>query len=136
MESLTSQVRDRHFFHLGLSLNHFEKGAISAASITSSVHSSELQAAAGSTAWTKHPSTHFDLQKDFASSSELCAVVTFWSDGAAVPTLHHSYCTAGIGFGEKQINTENATGFVVRLSLCMLVTYLKVVRLEMLNSLD
>lgn len=94
MESLTVQVRDRHFFHLGLSLNHFGKGAISAAAITSSVHSSELEAAAGSTAWAKHPSTHFDLQKDFASSSELCAVATFWSDGAAVsyiaPQLLHS----------------------------------------------
>lgn len=40
VRSLTSQVRDRHFFHPGLSLNHCGEGEIGAAATASSVHSS------------------------------------------------------------------------------------------------
>lgn len=65
----------------------------------------ELQATAGSSAQTKHPSVHFDLQKDFASSTELCAT-------AVVPTLYHGCCIAKNSFWRK-INTENVFIFSI-----------------------
>lgn len=54
----------------------------------------ELQAAGGSSAQTKHPSVHFDLQKDFVSSAELCAT-------AVLPTFYHGNCTAKDSFWRK-----------------------------------